>query len=663
MPGLIEEFGRFAELFPEPMLLVSSAGHLCATNAAARRALFPAVRLTPESLILEFIEDAPQKVSDYLRACARSAQPLPGLFTFPVRDGEGQRYRCLGSAFRSRDAHQRPLVVLRLALKDSTTSRFVALNQQIEQLRTEIARRVSAERLLEEQRELLQVTLTSIGDAVIATDVEGRITFMNPVAEAHTGYDQAECLGLELDQVFDIRNEHTGAAAENPVHKVLRTGGIVGLSNHTVLVRRDGEVLPIDDSAAPICDVAGKVFGVILVFHEISESRKLQYELLRQAEALKEADRRKDEFLAVLAHELRNPLAPLRNGLQIARLKPSDDGALNRTIGMMDRQLNHLVRLVDDLMDINRVSRGVIELRRTPVSMTDVLTRSVEAVGPDIVARGHELRTDWSAQPMMVNGDPHRLTQVFSNLLTNSAKYSKDGGRIYLSAAVEGNEVVVRVRDQGIGIPPEQLEQVFEMFSQVRIHQERSEGGLGIGLSLVRTLVTMHGGMVSAHSEGVGAGSTFTVRLPLTLAQAAEESKQVKPQQHSGPPLRIVVADDNADAADSLRLLLEVSGHEIRTAANGREALALVMDFQPALVFMDVGMPDLDGVQATQRIREHRCGRDIMIVALTGWGQAQDRLRTQLAGVDRHFVKPISPRDIAEVLRLAQQRLQDHGRP
>jgi PAS domain S-box-containing protein len=663
MPGLIEEFGRFAELFPEPMLLVSSAGHLCASNAAARKGLFPALPLTPESLILEFVEDAPQKVSDYLRACARSAQPLPGLFTFPVRDGESQQYRCLGSAFRSRDAHQRPLVVLRLTLKDGTTSRFVALNQQIEQLRTEIARRVSAERLLQEQRELLQVTLTSIGDAVIATDVEGRITFMNPIAEAHTGYDQAECLGLELDEVFVIRNEQTGAAAENPVRKVLRTGGIVGLANHTVLVRRDGGVLPIDDSAAPICDGAGKMFGVILVFHEVSESRKLQYELLRQAEALKEADRRKDEFLAVLAHELRNPLAPLRNGLQIARLKLSGSEALNRTIGMMDRQLNHLVRLVDDLMDINRVSRGVIELRRAPVSMTDVLTRSVEAVGPDIAARGHELRTDWSVQPMTVNGDAHRLTQVFSNLLTNSAKYSRDCGRIYLSAAVEGSEVVVRVRDEGIGIPPEQLEQVFEMFSQVRIHQGRSEGGLGIGLSLVRTLVTMHGGQVTAHSAGAGAGSTFSVRLPLTLAHAAEESTQVLPQQHSGPPLRIVVADDNADAADSLRLLLEVGGHEVRTAANGREALARVMDFQPALVFMDVGMPDLDGVQATQQIREHRYGRDIMIVALTGWGQTRDRLRTQLAGVDRHIVKPISPGDIAEILFLAQRRLQDHARP
>lgn len=400
MSKLIEEFERFAELFPEPIVLVSAAGHLCATNSAARKALFPGVMLTPADLILQFVEEAPRKVADYLRACARSAQPLPGMFTFPARDGNKTQYRSLGSAFRSRDPQQRALIVLRLAPKDSTTSRFVALNQQIEQLRIEIARRVSAERLLQEQRELLQVTLTSIGDAVIATDIRGQITFMNTVAEAHTGYSQEECLGLALDSVFVIRNEHTGATAENPVQKVLRTGGVVGLANHTMLVRRNGELLPIDDSAAPIRDVAGHVFGVILVFHEISESRKLQYELLRQAEALKDADRRKDEFLAVLAHELRNPLAPLRNGLHIAQAKTPSDSAFNRTIAMMDRQLNHLVRLVDDLMDINRVSRGVIELRRAPVSMTDVLTRSVEAVRPDIETRGHELRTEWPPQPI-----------------------------------------------------------------------------------------------------------------------------------------------------------------------------------------------------------------------------------------------------------------------
>jgi PAS domain S-box-containing protein len=658
MSVLIEEFCRFAELFPEPILLVSTKGHLCAVNSAARGTLLLDAPLRPEQLIFEFVADTQEKVTDYLRACGRSAQPLPGLLTFLVGEAAAEPFHSQGSAFRSRDSQQRPLVVLRLAPKKGATSRFVALNYQIEQLKTEIARRVNAERQLQEQRELLQVTLSSIGDAVIATDVQGRITFMNPVAELHTGYDQRDCLGEPLEKVFVIRNEQTGAPAESPVHKVLRTGGVVGLANHTVLVQRNGAQLPIDDSAAPIRDDVGKLFGVILVFREVSESRKLQHELLRQTEALREADRRKDEFLAVLAHELRNPLAPLRNGLEIARLQLPSEQKLGRTVIMMERQLLHLVRLVDDLMDVNRVSRGVIELRRAPVSIRDVLARSVEAVRLDMEARGHDFRINPCAEHLTVDGDAQRLVQVFSNLLTNSAKYSQDGGLVELSAILAGAEVVIRVRDHGIGIPTDQLERVFEMFSQVRIHQGRAEGGLGIGLSLVRTLVNKHGGSVSAHSEGPGAGSTFTVRLPVSsrsrqFAPASSEPRRA-PASRS---LRIVVADDNADAAQSLCLLLEELGsHEVRTASTGREAIGLTQKFAPALIFMDVGMPNLDGIEATRLIREGPGGQQIVIVALTGWGQPRDREQTRLAGVDRHVVKPISPEDLAEILTFASRK-------
>jgi signal transduction histidine kinase/CheY-like chemotaxis protein len=420
------------------------------------------------------------------------------------------------------------------------------------------------------------------------------------------------------------------------------------------LVRRDGQYLPIDDSAAPICDATGKLFGVILVFHEVSESRKLQHELMQRTQALTQADRRKDEFLAVLAHELRNPLAPLRNGLQIARVKMSSDETVGQAVEMMERQLVHLVRLVDDLMDLNRVSRGVIELRRVPVLIADVLARSVEAVHGDMVARGHSFQMELNARDIAVNGDGDRLTQIFSNLLTNSAKYSPNNGAIALRALVEGPEIVIRVSDNGIGIPPEQLNHVFEMFSQVRTHQQRSEGGLGIGLSLVRTLVELHGGSVTAHSNGPGTGSTFTVRLPVAQPQVAMQSIGAGECGNAGRSIRIVVADDNADAAYSLRLLLEVAGHEVRTATNGREALEQVEAFEPALVFMDLGMPHLDGVEAARLIRARAGGKPIVIIALTGWGQPQDRERTRQAGVDRHIVKPISPEDIAEVIAQAR---------
>ena len=655
MSALIGEFSRFAEIFPEPILLVSTKGHLCAVNSAARAVLFLDLPLAPEHLIFQFVADAPEKVTDYLRVCARSAQSMPGLFTF-VTGTTATSFRSQGLAFRSRDAERGPLVVLRLARKEGATSRFVALNYQIDHLKTEIARRVHAERQLQEQRERLQVTLSSIGDAVISTDVAGSVTFMNPIAEAHTGYRQDECLGKPLENVFVIRNEHTGALAENPVDKVLRTGDVVGLANHTVLIRRNGDTLPIDDSAAPIRDERGRLFGVVLVFREISESRKLQHELLRQTEALKEADRRKDEFLAVLAHELRNPLAPLRNGLQIARLQFPHNEKLTRTVHMMERQLLHLVRLVDDLMDVNRVSRGLIELRRATVSVRDVLIASAEAVRVDMEARRHDFRMNLCSEQVMVDGDAQRLVQVFSNLLTNSAKYSPDGSVIEFSAALEGAEIAVRVTDTGIGIPTDQLERVFEMFSQVRIHQGRAEGGLGIGLSLVRTLVKNHGGSVNVHSEGPGAGSTFTVRLPVSgLPMQAVSASSVPRHGGTARPLRVVVADDNADAAQSLRLLLEIGGHEVRTASTGREAIELVQTFEPALVFMDVGMPDLGGVEATRRIRERPEGKLMVIVALTGWGQPRDREQTRLAGVDRHVVKPIGPDELAEIVALASR--------
>ena len=532
-------------------------------------------------------------------------------------------------------------------------SRFIALNDQITKLRTEIARRIDAEKELQEQREFLQVTLSSIGDAVITTDVEGRITFMNPVAENLTGWEQRASMGQPLTNVFTIRHEQTGAVAENPVDTVLATGRIVGLQNHTVLLRRDGAQCPIDDSAAPIRDAAGRLFGVVLVFHEVSERRRLQKELLRQAEALKQADRRKDEFLATLAHELRNPLAPLRNGLQIARRQLSDDEQFDRIASMMDRQLRHLVRLVDDLMDVNRVSRGMIELKQAPISIRELIAGSVEAVRGEMDKRRHQLHVSVPSDELTVNGDAHRLVQVFTNLLINSAKYSPDESRIDLSATLEGSEVVVRVADTGIGIPQDQLEQVFEMFSQVRVHQGRTAGGLGIGLSLVRTLVQIHGGSVSAHSDGHGTGSTFTVRLPSVLPSITGVAVPEVLREHRRQPLRILVVDDNADAAHSLRRLLQLDGHDVRAAFTGREAIDIAQQFSPALVFMDVGMPDMDGIEATRRLRERPEGRDLVIVALTGWGQTHDREQTREAGVDRHIVKPISSEELAEVLSLA----------
>lgn len=360
-------------------------------------------------------------------------------------------------------------------------------------------------------------------------------------------------------------------------------------------------------------------------------------------EALHNADRRKDEFLATLAHELRNPLAPLRNGLQIARLQGAYDSPIARTIDMMDRQVNMLAHLVDDLLDVSRITSGKIQLRGENVNLRAALAASAEASRSVVDAHRHRLLIRPCAEDMTVYGDFDRLTQVFSNLLSNAAKYTRDGGTIELQVGREGGEAVVTVTDSGIGIPAESLSNIFDMFSQVRTHQDYAAGGLGIGLSLVRPLVEMHGGSVSASSPGPNEGSTFTVRLPLVgrteKAVVAPGSADV--QTNGKQVRRVLIVDDNRDAANSLTEILKQWGHLVATAFNGEEGVAKAAIFQPDIALLDLGMPGMDGFEAATRIRALPGAVQMTLIALTGWGQEQDRERTRLAGFDRHLLKPI----------------------
>ncbi len=399
----------------------------------------------------------------------------------------------------------------------------------------------------------------------------------------------------------------------------------------------------------PSRNSAGAVDGWVAVVSDVTDRKRLELQL-------READRRKDEFLAVLAHELRNPLAPLRNGVQIARLTAPADDMLRGTLDMMDRQLAHLVRLVDDLLDISRISRGKVVLRAAPVPLAQVLASSVESCRSYIDAHGHRLVVDTDIAGATVEGDFDRLAQVFSNLLVNAAKYSDRGGTVTLSARAAADAVEVRVSDTGIGIAPEDLERVFEMFSQVARHQGRADGGLGIGLSLVRTLVEMHGGAIHAESPGPGLGSAFVVRLPLARGTQAAASPSRVADRLACRALRILVADDNADAAQSLATLLRLQGHEVAIAHDGREALDRAAALRPEVVFMDLGMPRMDGLEAARQLRTRPATRGALIVALTGWGQPADRARSRAAGIDMHLVKPVTPAALAEVFEAAARR-------
>jgi signal transduction histidine kinase len=367
-------------------------------------------------------------------------------------------------------------------------------------------------------------------------------------------------------------------------------------------------------------------------------------ELLRQrVEQLAVMDRRKDEFLATLAHELRNPLAPIRNSLHILRMSGGGGPAVDRVHEMMERQVNHMIRLVDDLMEVSRITRGKIELRKERIELAAILRSAVETSRPLIEAARHELAISLPAEPVMLDADPVRLSQVVANLLNNAAKYTEEGGQIRLTARREGEEVAVSVKDTGLGIPANMLPRIFDMFAQVDRTLNRSQGGLGIGLTLARTLVEMHGGRIEAHSEGVRQGSEFTLRLPIASETSSEQEGQPATSSQQSARLRqqrVLVVDDNHDAADSLGLLLKFLGTDAYVVYDGPSALEALRIYQPSIVFLDIGMPGMDGHEVARQMRKSPGCDDLMLIAMTGWGQEEDRRRSKAAGFDHHLVKP-----------------------
>jgi PAS domain S-box-containing protein len=666
-----------------------------------------------------------------------------------------------------------------------------------------------AEERAQREQERLRVTVASIGDGLIASDADGRVTFLNPVAEQLTGWTTAEAAGRPLDEVFRIVHEDTRVPAENPARRALREGRVVGLANHTVLIARDGSERPIDDSAAPIVTAGDAVEGCVLVFRDVSQRRDADKGLRRSEErfrtladnmaqlawitdpsgalvwcnqrwleftgskpddmlgwgwqrvvhpddlprvmalvgdclangtvwedtfrvhhadgswgwflargvpghdedgrmlrwfgtgtditrqrdaedALRVADRRKDEFLATLAHELRNPLAPIRSSIELLKRTGGDPGSAAAALRTMERQVSHLVRLVDDLLDISRITRDKLELQTARVTLAEVLEPALEACRPLADAAQHTLSLQLAPEPIWLEADPVRLTQVFSNLLHNAVKYTPPGGRITLTVTRDGEQARVAVQDSGIGIAPGMAPQLFELFAQAPA-PEHVHGGLGIGLSLVRRLVEMHGGRVEASSDGPGQGSEFVVWLPVAAApvsvnDAAPVSHTVAApaaaphadaiadhaddrgddrRAHDAPRAaagatparrRILVVDDNRDAAESLAMLLELGGDETRVVHDGLAALDAAEEMRPDVVLLDLGLPRLDGIEVARRLRATEACRHVLLIALTGWGQDDDRRKSSAAGFDHHLVKPVDHETLLALLDGADAR-------
>jgi PAS domain S-box-containing protein len=626
----------------------------------------------------------------------------------------------------------------------------------------------SAQSTARRERRLTQITLASIGDAVITTDVDGRITYCNKVATGLTGWTLADALGQPLQRVFDIVKEETRTPVENPALRALREGSIIGLANHTLLLSRDGTERPIDDSAAPIRGDDAQIAGCVLVFRDVTQRREAErtladresalqrsdhqlrafldnstiiawlkdgqgryvflsanfekrfgmrvadslgktdaelfppgyaqefvrndrallessrgvLELVEQTlepdgttahwltnrfvyddgngsryigglaveitarvhaeEALAAADRRKDEFLATLAHELRNPLAPMRSAVEILR-RNSGEAASAPAVAIvaLDRQLAVMERLIGDLLDISRIATRRVDLRRQILDLGMLLHDAVEASQPLARQLGHRIELRELPRGIFVDADPVRLAQVFGNLLNNACKFTPEGGQIVVAARVQDGAVRISIADSGIGIPRHMLRRIFELFMQVNAELERSSGGLGIGLTLVRQFVDLHGGSVEADSDGEGRGSTFTVTLPLAAQPQAVEIADEDSDNSDGPRWKVLIVDDNRDSAELLGVLFTQEGHDLRLAHDGLEALERAEAFAPDIVLLDIGLPKLNGYETCRRMRAQHVDVALTIVAISGWGQAEDRRRSHEAGFDAHLVKPV----------------------
>ena len=497
----------------------------------------------------------------------------------------------------------------------------------------ERAERRKAEAALRESERMHRLTLDSVRDyAILTMDIEGRITTCNAGAERVLGYREVELLGQPATALYTAEDIRDGV----PRRGLERAGARGPGDDERWHVRKDGARFWGSGLVMPLLDEAGQLRGFTMVVRDMTERKRAE-------EKLKEADRRKDEFLAMLAHELRNPLSAIHNAAQLARRPDLPADKLGWTREVIAKQVRHLAHLVDDLLDVSRITRGKIRLRAEPLDLATILERAADTARPSIEGRRHQLSLSIEPGPLRVDGDPVRLEQVFVNLLANAAKYTEPGGQIALSARRDGADgLVVRVRDSGIGIDSEMLPRVFDLFAQVDHSLDRSQGGLGIGLTIARRLVEYHGGTIEADSDGPGRGSEFTVRLPAATSAIEVEPVRQPPSRVVPPGSRVLVVDDNLDTAGALAGLLEMSGFDVRSIHDGREAIAAAKLHQPGAILLDIGLPGMDGYEVVEQLRREECLQGATMIAITGYGEEQAFRRSREAGFDHHLVKPVN---------------------
>jgi len=512
-------------------------------------------------------------------------------------------------------------------------------------------------------------TMTTRGDALLASDTEfyrlletfpagaytcdldGLITYYNAHALALWG--RAPRLNHPGDRFcgsFKLFATDGTAIPHDECWMAMALRAEQEFNGHEIVIERpDGQRRTVLAHANPLRDGSGKVLGAVNVLVDITDRKCAE-------DALKTVDRSKNEFLAILAHELRNPLAPIRNAVQILNREAALGPESQWAVSAIERQVRQMARLIDDLVDVARITSNRLELRREHVDLGAVLRSAVETSGALLKAGGQEFTIGLPDAPIQLDADPIRLSQAVANLLNNAAKYTERGGHIWLLAERVDGHAIITVRDTGVGIPSAVLPHVFEMFTQGEPAGARALGGLGIGLTLVKRLVEMHGGTVSAESGGQNLGSTFTIRLPVVAEAPQEAQPQSERSGRINPPsLRMLIVDDNRDAADSLAMLLRTTGNEIRTAYDGLEALQTASEFRPEVVLLDIGLPNIDGHEVAQRIRREPWGARVCLIAITGWSDESDRARSRAAGFDHHLVKPLDTAHLAQLLSTVER--------
>ncbi|MGE5357621.1 MAG: ATP-binding protein [Bacteroidales bacterium] len=576
-------------------------------------------------------------VDENRTACLDDASLRPDLVLLEV-PGKPRFQAVLASPLRL-GSHAFGAVAVYSREKHEWTTQHFRVAEWLADKASNILEALRLQEALRRQAALLDLT----PDAILVRRMDGTITFWGKGAQRLYGFTPEEAIGRVSHQLLATRFPQPLEDIDNHVRQADRWTGELA---HTA---RDGRTVHVESRWLARRDSQGAITELLESNVDIT-ARKQVAEALEQANArLAEDDRRKDEFIAILSHELRNPLAPIRYALpMLERLKRDEAGA--KALAVIDRQVEHLTRLVDDLLDVSRITRGKIELRRQHVTLASVVAAATEAASPDIDRAGHRLTVSVAPDAVWLHADPARVAQVITNLLNNSARYTPPGGEIALGAVQEDGYAVIRVRDNGMGIPPGELATIFEMFKQVR-RPEAAQGGLGIGLGLVKRLVDMHGGSIEAHSDGEGRGAEFIVRLPVAIdGVPAAVSDASVPAVKSEGCLRVLIVDDNADLVEMLALVVTTAGHDVRTAFDGPSAVATALAYRPHVVLLDLGLPVMGGVEVAKQLRRHPDVGTMRLVALTGWGQAESRRQTLDAGFDHHLTKPTEPEELCRIL-------------